>query len=189
MLLNLTVSEAIDFLESPEIIREDQIVPGHFRPCPDSPYGAGFDWLHRYEHSIAEFLKSILKMHPCDLIGEKSLLHEALSNAFCHAHHRNPLKPISVRFMLGDKGFIIRVVDCGKGFNVQKIYKQYRKKRRYLTSVGDGIRLMAASHRYGTFYNAKGTAFYLLHPFEKKLSDLPPDRIAAIPEHEIDEAA
>lgn len=189
MLLNLSISQAVDFLESPEIIREDKVVPGHFRPCPDSPYGTGFDWLYRYERSIAEFLKPLLKFYPSDLIGEKSLFHEALSNAFCHAHHRNTLQPISVRFMLGDKGLIIRVADRGKGFNVQKVYKQYRKKRRYLTSVGNGIRLMAASQRYGTFYNDKGTSLYLLYPFEKKLVDLPSDRIAAMPERKVEEVA
>jgi anti-sigma regulatory factor (Ser/Thr protein kinase) len=189
MLLNLNVNQAIEFLESPKIIREDQVIPGHFRPCPASPYGAGFDWLYRYEHSITAFFESLLNFDPSDLIGKNSLLHEALVNAFCHAHHRNTLKPINVRFMMGDQGLIIRVSDCGKGFNVQKIYRQYRKKRRYLTSVGNGIRSMAASIQYGTFYNDSGTAFYLIFPFEKKLTDLPSDKIAAMPEGEVEEAA
>jgi hypothetical protein len=186
MLLNLNVSQAVDFLESPEIIREDQVIPGHFRPCQASPYGSGFDWLYRYERLITDYFEPLLKFDLSNLFGKNSLLHEALANAFCHAHHRNTLKPIKVRFMLGDQGLIIRVSDCGKGFNVQKIYRQYRKKRRYLTSVGNGIRSMAASIQYGTFYNDSGTAFYLLFPFEKKLTDLPSDQIAAMLEREVE---
>ncbi len=177
MLLNLDVDQASDFIESPEVILEDQVIPGHFRPCPDSPYGRGYDWLYRYELKIATFLVPKLKTSPEDLIGEKSILHQALRNAFCHAHRRDPLLPISIQVLLGSQGLIIRVNDCGKGFNVQKVYKHYRKKRRYLSSVGNGIRLMAASSRYGAFYNQKGTAFHLLYPFKKKLDELSSERI------------
>lgn len=184
MLLNLDVSQAIDFIESPELIREDQVIPGHFRPCPESPYGAGFDWLYRYELKISAFLKPWFKSHPSDLMGEKGLLHEAMSNAFCHAHHRNPLLPITVRVLLGEQGLIIRVKDCGKGFNVQKVYNHYRKKRRYLTAVGNGVRLMAASPTYGAFYNQKGTEFHLLYPFKKKLTELSSDQVDVQPKRE-----
>jgi hypothetical protein len=184
MLLNLDVSKASEFIEAPEVIRKDQVIPGHFRPCPESPYGQGFDWLYRYELKISAFLKPWLKPPPSDLIGEKSLLHQALSNAYCHAHHRDPLKPITVRVLLGSQGLIIQVNDCGKGFKVQKVYKHYRKKRRYLTCVGNGIRLMAASSRYGAFYNQQGTAFHLLYPFHKKLDELSSSRIDAKPEHQ-----
>ena len=185
MLLNLTIREASDFIESTELIREDQVIPGHFRPCPESPYRTGYDWLYRYEQKMAEYLESKLKSYPSDLVGEKSLLHEALSNAFCHAHHRDMLKPITVRVLLGANGLIIQVTDCGKGLNIQKIYKHYRKKRRYLTLLGNGIRSMAASSRYGVFYNPKGTEFHLLYLFEKQLDELLSDRIAVLPEPEI----
>jgi hypothetical protein len=186
MLLDLSIDQACDFLESTEIIREDQVIPGHFRPCPESPYGTGYDWLYRYEHKIAAFLQSRLQSLPSDLIGAKSLLHQAMSNAYCHAHHRNMLKPIIVRFISGDQGFMIRVTDCGKGFNVQKTYKHYRKKRRYLTSVGNGIRLMAAAPQYGVFYNQKGTAFHLIYLFEKELAELSSGRISAAPEPQVE---
>lgn len=189
MLLDFDFDQACDFLESTEIIREDQVIPGHFRPCPESPYGAGYDWLYRYELKIAAFLQSRLQSLPSDLIGEKSLLHEAMSNAFCHAHHRNMLKPINVRFLLGSQGFMIRVTDWGKGFNVQKTYKHYHRKRRYLTSVGNGIRLMAASSRYGVFYNQKGTAFHLIYLFEQGLEELSFDRLSAGPGPQVEATA
>jgi len=50
------------------------------------------------------------------LTGEMGLIYIALSNAFCHGHHKDPLKPITVIVLLGAKGLIIRVSDCGKGF-------------------------------------------------------------------------
>ncbi len=182
MLLNLNIGQACDLIDSPEMIREDQVIPGHSRPCPDSPYGTGYDWLYRYERTIAAFLEPWMKPHHSDLFGNKGLLHQALSNAFCHAHHRNPLQSITVRILLGGQGLIIRVTDCGKGFNVQKLYKHYRKKRRYLTSVGNGIRLMAAAPHYGIFYNQNGTEFSLLYLFEKRITELSPELFATQPE-------
>lgn len=180
MLLNLTIDEASEIIESAEIIKEDLVIPGHFRPCPESPYQPGYDWLYRYEQTLWKFLKAKLKSFPADLIGEKSLLHEALSNAFSHAHHHDRLKPIAVSVLLGRKGFIIQVTDRGKGFNLQKAYKHYRKKRRYLTTVGNGIRRMAEAHRYGVFYDPNGTQVHLLYLFDSNLNDLCADRVAVV---------
>jgi hypothetical protein len=188
MLLNLTIEEAGEIIESAEIIKEDQVIPGHFRPCPESPYQPGFDWLYRYEQNTVKFLESKLKSCPTDLIGEKSLLHETLSNAFCHAHHRERLKPITVSVLLGRKGFIIQVTDRGKGFNLQKAYRHYRKKRRYLTTVGNGIRRMAEAQRYGVFYNTKGTQAHLLYLFDNNLNDLCADRFAVVPQSQAEAA-
>jgi len=41
MLLTLDTGQALELIESPELIREDQVIPGHFRPCPGSPCGPG----------------------------------------------------------------------------------------------------------------------------------------------------
>jgi hypothetical protein len=188
MLLNLTIGEAGDIIESAETLKTDQVIPGHFRPCPESPYPPGYDWLYRYEQTIAKFLASKLKSLPSDLVGAKGLLHEALSNAYCHAHHQDRLKPITVSILLGNNGFIIQVTDCGKGFNLQKVYKHYRKKRRYLTTVGNGIRRMAEAHQFGVFYNPKGTQVHLLYLFDKKLNDLSADLIAVAPNSQAEAA-
>ncbi len=188
MLLNLTIDEACNIIESAEIIKEDQVIPGHFRPCPESPYPPGYDWLFRYEQTMAEFLESKLKSQSGELIGEKSLIHEALSNAFCHGHHSDRLTPITVSVLLGDKGFIIQIADRGKGFNLQKVYKHYRKKRRYLTTVGSGIRRMAETHQCGVFYDQKGTRIHLLCLFDDNPDDLLADRLAVLPESQAEAA-
>lgn len=182
MLLILNPSQALELIDSPEMISEDQVIPGHFRPCRDSPYGAGYDWIYRYERKIAHLLEPLLKSHYAEMAGEKGLLFEALSNAFYHGHHKNPLKPIIVSVLLGRKGLIVRVSDCGKGFNVKKIYKHYEKGKRRFSSVGNGIRLMASSPCFGIFYNQKGTAINLLYLFENGLTVISSNMIVSAPE-------
>lgn len=182
MLLNLTIDEASDVIESTDIIRQDRVIPGHFRPCAESPYPTGYDWLYRYEQTLAAFLQPRMKSLPPDLVGEDSLLHEALINAYCHAHHRDRLTPIVVTVLMGRNGFVIQVADRGKGFNLQKVYRHYRKKRRYLTAVGNGMRRMAETDRYGVFFNPKGTEFHLLHLFDENLNERLADRFAVMPE-------
>jgi hypothetical protein len=180
MLLDLTREEAEDFIASAEVIKQDQVIPGHFRPCPESTYQPGFDWLYRYEQTLLKFPNPKQASHPDDLTGEKSLFHEAMCNAFSHAHHRDRLKPIMVSVVLGDKGVMIQVADGGRGFNLQKAYRHYRMKRRYLTAAGDGIRRMAESKRYGVFYNRKGTKFHLLYLFSNNLAEHFSDRLAVV---------
>lgn len=182
MLLTLAPSQALELIQSLETIREDTVIPGHFRPCPDSPYGPGYDWVYRYERKVGQILEPLLKSHQTELIGEKGLLRQALSNAFCHAHHKNPLKPICVSVMLGRIGLIIRVSDRGKGFNVQRIYRHYVKKKRYFTSIGNGIRMMASAPHVGVFYSQKGTQVNLLYLFDNGLTELPADLILQSPE-------
>lgn len=186
MLLTLRPSQVHELIESLEMIREDKVVPGHFRPCTDSPYESGYDWLYRYERSIALFLGPRLKYHHTELTGENGLLYEVLSNAFCHAHHKDPLKPIIVSVLFGRIGLLVRVSDCGKGFNVQKVFKHYVKKKRYFTSVGNGIRAMASSPHFSIFYNRKGTTVNILYLFDNAQTKLPADLIVAVPEQQIE---
>ncbi len=181
MLLNLTPAQALEVIESLETIREDRVVPGHFRPCPDSPYGSGYDWVYRYECKIGPLLEPLLKPYHNELLGEKGLLREALSNAFCHGHHKDPLKPITVNIMLGRIGMIMCIVDGGKGFNVQRVYKHYARKKRYFTPIGNGIRLMASTPHFGTFYSQKGAAINLLYLFGRGMDQLPPELIVGAP--------
>lgn len=182
MLLTINPSQARELFESLELFREDKIIPGHFRPCKDSPYGHGYDWIYRYERKIAPFIEPRLKAHHTELTGEKGLLYEALTNAFCHAHRKDPLKPITVGIHTGRIGLLVRVSDCGKGFNVQKVFKHYVKKKRYFSWVGSGIRLMALSPHFSVFYNQKGTTVNLLYLFDNGLTMLPADLIVASPE-------
>ena len=70
---------------------------------------------------------------------------------------------------------------CVLCFNLRKVLNHYRKKRRYLTTVGTGIRRMAETHQYGVFYNPKGTEVHLLCLFDDNLDDKFADRLAVAP--------
>lgn len=165
MLLVFDPLKALQFIGSPRPIHADTVVPAEFPPCPDSHYRPEYDWLFRYERQIAAFLKPWLGHHRYELIGEKGILCEALSNAFCHGHGKDPQQPIYVRVVEGDQGLIIQIQDCGPGFDVEKIFSSYRSGKSYYVTAGNGIRLMAESQHFGVYYNARGNTFHLLYLF------------------------
>lgn len=166
-------SSASDFLESPEIIRDDIITPSQFPECMDSTYRRGYDWLYRYEREIAAFLARWLKPYRYELIGEKGLLCEALSNAFSHGHGKDPQCPIALKVYLGEHGLLVQIVDSGPGFDVRHVLERYFRKKHYYNTAGNGIHLMATSRQFGIFYNPQGTAFHLLYAFHRRLDALP----------------
>ncbi len=172
MLLSINFQEALRFLQSAKQVRCDTVVPADFPECVDSTYRHGYDWLYQYERDIAGFLESWLKPYRYELIGEKGLLCEALSNAFSHGHNKDPRKPIKVEVFLGDRGLLVRLEDSGKGFNVRKVYQSYLKKKIYYHTAGNGIHLMASSRRFGIFYSSVGATFHLLYAFDHDLGQL-----------------
>jgi anti-sigma regulatory factor (Ser/Thr protein kinase) len=166
MLLSMTPEEALHLIVSPRQVLKERIVPAEFPHLPDSPYQPGYDWLYNYERRIAAFLEKWLKDHRYELIGEKGILCEALSNAFCHGHEKDPHKPIWVRVILGERGLIVQIKDTGPGFDVQGIYRRYHAKKRYYSTAGNGIRLMDQSTNFGILHDATGTVFILVHLFD-----------------------
>ncbi|MEJ2153819.1 MAG: ATP-binding protein [Desulfobacteraceae bacterium] len=170
MLLSINFQQAQDFIQSPRLIRRDRVVPAEFPECVNSTYRPGYDWLYQYERDIAGFLSPWLKPYRYDLIGEKGILCEALSNAFSHGHGKDPRKIITVEVYRGERGLLVRVEDSGKGFNVDRVYQSYLKKKVYYHTAGNGIHLMASSRRFGIFYSAVGATFHLLYAFDKDLA-------------------
>ena len=179
MLLAIDHLEAIQLIESPRLILNDRIVPGEFPRCPDSPYQPEYDWLFQYERSIAAFLETWLRPYRYELIGEKGILCEALSNSFSHGHNKDPQKPIHVRVLLGNKGLIVEIEDQGRGFDVYEVYSLYHKKKNYYSTAGNGIRLMAESKNFGIYHDPEGKIFHLLFLKDGKLEQLPSDVVFA----------
>ncbi len=172
MWLSVDLKGALDFIQSPELIRDDIIIPENFPACVDSTYRSGYDWLYRYERDIAAFLEPWLKPYRYDLIGEKGILCEALSNAFSHGHAKDPTRAIFLKVYLGSRGLLVRVSDTGDGFNVQQVLQGYLQKKVYYHTAGNGIRLMAGSKCFGVFYDGCGRAFHLLYDFERQFFGL-----------------
>jgi len=165
MLLSMTPEEALHLIQSPRQILKERVVPAEFPHAPDSPYLPGYDWLFNYERRIAAFLEKWLKAHRYELIGEKGILCEALSNAYCHGHEKDPHKPILVRVILGERGLIVQIKDSGPGFDVQGTYSRYHTKEKYYSTAGNGIRLMDQTPNFGVLHDATGTIFILVHLF------------------------
>jgi len=174
MLLSAGFGEVLVFIQSPELIREDTIIPDEFPECPDSTYRVGYDWLYRYERDIASFLAPWLNSHRYELIGEKGIICEALSNAFSHGHDKDPLKPIFFKVFLGARGLLVRVTDSGKGFDSRHVIQSYLQKKMYYHTAGNGIHLMATSRHFGIFYDPTGSAFHLLYAFDYNFEGLKP---------------
>ncbi|MEJ2038093.1 MAG: ATP-binding protein [Desulfosarcinaceae bacterium] len=173
MILNLTCSEALDLIGSPRIILQDEVIPGNFPDCPNSLYRPEYDWLFQYERRIAAFLEKWLRPYRYELIGNKGILCEALSNAFSHGHRKDPGQVINVCVWQGEKGLLIEIRDHGKGFNIHETYSSYSSRKPYFNLAGNGLRLMAQSTRFGIFHHAGGTAFCMLHLFKENLRELP----------------
>lgn len=182
MILNLTAAEALDLIGSPEIIRQDEVVPKDFPDCPNSLYQPEYDWLFQYERQIAAFLEKWLRPYRYELIGEKGIICEALSNAFSHGHRKDPFKVICVSIWQGDKGLLIEIKDSGEGFNIRETYDSFLQRKPYFALAGNGLRRMAASDKFGIFHNAGGTVFCMLYLFRNSLSELP-EQYILIPPH------
>ncbi len=174
MFLSMDFDSASEFISDPELIRDDIITPAQIPECMDSTYRAGYDWLYRYEREIAGFLERWLKPYRYDLIGEKGILCEALSNAFCHGHDKDPQCSIALKVYLGEHGLLVQVVDSGPGFDVGHVLQRYFQNKHYYNTAGNGIHLMATSKQFGIFYNSQGTAFHLLYAFHCRVDALPP---------------
>lgn len=167
MLLDITPAQALEMVDSPTQMLKDRLVPAQMPHCPDSPYQPEYNWLFTYERRIAAFLEQWLKPYRYELIGEKGLLCEALSNAFCHGHAKDPLKPIIVRVLVGKRGIIIQIKDNGSGFDVRTVYHRYHKKKKYYVTAGNGIRRMAQSSNFGFFHDPTGTISHLVYFFKE----------------------
>jgi hypothetical protein len=168
MWLSIDLKGALDYIQSPKLVRNDTIVPQAFPECADSPYRSGYDWLYQYERSLAAYLEPWLKPYRYELIGEKGILCEALANAFSHGHGKNPKKAIFLNVYLGAQGLVVRISDSGKGFDVHAVIQGYLKKKVYYHTAGNGIHRMGTSKRFGIFYDRSGSAFHMLYDFEQR---------------------
>lgn len=164
MLIKLSIYEGLSQISYPELVLDETVIPSQCPPNPNSPYTPDYEWLFGYERKLCNFLNPWMANFRYELIGEKGILCEALSNAFSHAHQKDPTIPIIIRVYEGRKGLLIRIKDCGKGFNVDDIIEGYVKGKIYYHTAGNGIKNIMNSS-FTIFYTDRGTAFNLLYFF------------------------
>ena len=166
MFVDLTLEQALELLGDARPTLEERIVPALAPPAPNSPYVPEYEWMFAAERGVIRRLQAYLGTYRDHLVGAGGLLSEALSNAYCHAHRRDPALPITIRGLTGRRGVLIRVEDSGPGFDVEGAMRRRAAGRRYFQVAGSGMRRMAESELFQVFYDPAGSAVNLLHIVE-----------------------
>lgn len=165
MLIHIPLERGLDIIDQPRIILEEAMIPKECKN-PNSPYKPEYEWLFMYERRLAGVIEPWTAHLRNKLIGEKGILCEALSNAFCHGHKKDPLVPIDVCVYLGKKGLIVRIKDTGPGFNLSQVKEQFAKGKTYFHMAGNGLRQMIESPDFHIFFTDQGTGFNLMYLFD-----------------------
>jgi hypothetical protein len=119
MLTDATLEQGLGMIGRAKLVLKETVIPSHYTNNGNSPYRPEYEWLYLYERKLAVFLKPWMASLRSALIGENGVLSEALSNAFCHGHKKDPLIPIDISVFLGRQGLIISIKDTGPGFDIR----------------------------------------------------------------------
>ncbi len=168
MLLFMTLDQALQLIENSSVLFAEQVIPAQVTISVDSPYRPEYGWLFTYEREIARRLEPWLAPYRYELIGEQGIICEALSNAFCHGHLKDKFRPIEITCQVGRKGLVLQIKDQGKGFDVQRLHRQYQAGKTYYQIAGNGLRHMFLSKNFGVFFTHSGAAFHLLRCFNQE---------------------
>ncbi len=162
MLTDITLQDGLCRIQNPRLLFSEDLIPSACGRNLNSTYRPGYDWLFTYERKLAGILEPWTAHLRYELIGEKGLLCEALSNAFCHGHKKDPAKPIHLSVYLGDKGLIVRVRDNGRGFDLKAVTERFSLGKSYYHLAGNGLRLMILNPHFQIFFTDKGAGFNLM---------------------------
>ena len=165
MLIDITLGEGLSTVCNARLVLEETLIPSCCTNNGNSPYRPEYEWLFICERKLSGFLEPWTAHLRKELIGENGILCEALSNAFCHGHKKDPMIPIVVHVFLGEKGLIVRIKDQGRGFDIKKVKEQYSCGKVYFHMAGNGLRQMTMSSDFFIFYTDGGSGFNLLYLF------------------------
>lgn len=165
MLTDLTLEQGLSQIGGAQILFCETLVPSSCRPNPNSTYRPEYDWLFTYERILAGILEPYTAHLRFELIGDTGVLCEALSNAYCHGHKKDPAKPIDLTVYLGDKGLIVRVTDSGPGFDLETVKDRFSKGKSYFHLAGNGLKRMIHSPHFRIFFTDGGRSFNLMYMF------------------------
>ena len=173
MFLNITFDKALALTGEAKLIFEEIVVPENRPQASHCPYLPGYGWLFLLERQLARFLDPWIKKYRPELIGSSGIISEALSNAYCHGHKRDPSLPITVKVYQGEHGIMLQIKDTGDGFNIDAIVSDFRANKNYFYNAGNGIKSMFDSKVFGLFYGDRGTSFHLVYMFDEDPIGLP----------------
>lgn len=163
MIVATDFETALSRIQSESIFLDWSLVPADFPFAADSPYRAGYDWLFVAEKKVMRLSPPWLRELRFELIGERGVLSEALSNAFCHAHQRQENLPIHIQGHLGTAGIMFSVRDRGEGFDVQALLIKAHSGKKYFQNAGNGFVRMTSSEKFNVFYDLNGRRCNIYH--------------------------
>lgn len=171
---NLTFDTTLALIGEKKLVFDEIVVPETCPCASHSPYLPEYDWLFLLERKLARFLDPWMKKHRPELIGSGGMVSEALSNAYCHGHKRDPSLPITIKVYQGEHGIMLQIKDTGNGFNIDTIVSKFQDNKNYFYNAGNGIKSMFDSKVFGLFYGNYGASFHLVYMFDESLMDYLP---------------
>ena len=163
MLIQSTFEASLDRIGEHTVLVQETIFPAEVETLSHSPYRPEYAWLFTVERRLGRILDPWLRQYRDRIIGPDGLLSEALSNAYCHGHRRNPTLGIDLRVVVGKFGILVSIVDSGDGFDHREIARNVTRKKNYYHNSGRGLYRMLTEECFQVFYTQQGRAFNLLH--------------------------
>ena len=94
--------------------------------------------------------------------GFKDYLRELQYNAFMHGNKWNKNLDVKIKLGFGEKGLIFRIEDSGEGFNYEKLYEDFKNKKRYSKNKGSGFRKFNEGKNHVVSWEGKGNIANLM---------------------------
>ena len=162
MIVQMDLAEALREIEASVATAEHIVVPASVEPPSHNPYRPEYAWQFAFERRLLRTHREQLERYRDQLIGNGGLLSESLSNAYVHGNQRDISLPIVVTLFAGKGGYLLRVANSGKGFDVDGTLARFRSNVRYFHVAGSGLRHLASSAQFEAFFSTDGRAVHLL---------------------------
>ena len=87
----------------------------------------------------------------------RTILDEATLNAIGHGNKNQTDLPVSIKIFKGNKGYVVRIRDSGKGFDFENTLLKLRKGEKYFKGSGCGFCLFYDSRYCNVSYEGNGS--------------------------------
>ena len=186
--VDLSFEEMLDSIKFREWIKQERVVLMEFPDCPKIWHAPRYYNIPPNEKTIepffdlwAQFVSSRYKTpdYIISIVNDRknlygpesmssSIISLTLENAFYHGNQNNPYLPVNVNVFDGESGLVVRVSDCGFGFDFKRkisILEMLDKKNKYFIFNGNKVKkrdryfMRKGSGLYYSFYSSAKVSF------------------------------
>jgi hypothetical protein len=120
------------------------------------------------------FGRFIRAKFPLDMFGRYQMFISnpfwlLVENACTYGNCGDVTLPVDIEFFFSPKGFLIKIKDCGKGFDTKKVLDLKRRGEVYYQNGGGAFHIMEEDKANVYSYNKKGNEAYMLCLLERNL--------------------